>query len=81
MRPGWDWVGSGMAVAGGLGVWVREIKLKPVEGTSKLKVNGWGDRLEGRVKQFGKKRVVDDPDMEILAGYFLGSIQRVQIQK
>ena len=28
MRPGWDRAGMGMAMAAGLGVWAREIKMK-----------------------------------------------------
>ena len=39
-----------MAMAMGLGVWVREIKLKLVVRGSKLIKNGWGDKVGGFVK-------------------------------
>lgn len=44
MRPGLDGAGIEMAVAMGLGVWIRKIKLKTVAGGSKLNKNGWGDK-------------------------------------
>ena len=45
-----------MALAIGLGVWVRAIILNPVVGGSKLNKNGWGKKVGGCVKQFGKKK-------------------------
>ena len=60
MRPGRDGALIGTAVAVGLELWVREIKLKPAVEGSKLIKNGWRimyygwrDQVGGCVKQFG----------------------------
>ena len=46
-----------MAVAAGLGVWIRKIKLKPVvEGSKLIFKNGWGEKVNiFVVKVFEKK--------------------------